>query len=158
MGTRLDRYLTTILHDLSRTAIQNLIAEGAILVNGQKSKPGYLLRQNDEIQVLRTIAPPSARDITPLALPLEVVYEDKDLLVINKESGLVVHPAAGHHDDTLVNALRALYPESAQEDFADETRPGIVHRLDRDTSGLLIIAKNAPTQAAMMEQIKQHQV
>ena len=156
VGQRLDRFLVAVLADLSRTGIQQLITEAAVLVNGRPSKSGYLLRLHDEVQALQlkpTLAPSDAK---PQALPLTVVYEDHDLLVINKAVGMVVHPAAGHHDDTLVNALLARYPDLAA--FEDELRPGIVHRLDKDTSGLLIVAKNVRTQAAFVEQMKRHEV
>ncbi len=159
VGMRLDRYLTTVLSGISRTAIQQLIAEEAIRVNEKPSKPGYVLRLHDEIQALRTTPAVASSDLKPLAQPLAIVYEDADLLVVNKAAGMVVHPAAGHHDDTLVNALLAHYPELRDvEDLEEGSRPGIVHRLDRDTSGLLIVAKNARTQAALIEQMKQHAI
>lgn len=155
-GQRLDRYLTTILSDLSRTAVQQLIANGAALVNGKKSKAGYLLREGDEIQV-SSIAPASdSRSARPTAMPLDIVYEDQDLLVVNKPAGMVVHPAPGHYDDTLVNALLAYEPSLAEADAS--LRPGIVHRLDKDTSGLIIVAKNARAQAALVEQMQRHAI
>ncbi len=156
VGQRLDRYLTSVLSDVSRTASQQLIAEGAVIVNGKPGKPGYSLRENDEVEVLRTASSVVQRDLVQQALPLDIVYEDSDLLVINKAAGMVVHPAPGHYDDTLVNALLARYPElrSSEEDM----RPGIVHRLDRDTSGLIIVAKNLRTQAACIDLMKQHKV
>src|SRR5689334_22761964 len=111
VGMRLDRFLVAQLDEISRTAAQQLIAEEAVLVNGKPGKPGYALRLNDEIRVLRAApAGPPSRAI-PQALPLDIVYEDDDLLVINKAVGMVVHPAPGHYDDTLVNALLAHYPQ-----------------------------------------------
>lgn len=155
-GQRLDRYLTAILSDLSRTTVQQLIANGSALVNGKQSKAGYLLREGDEIQ-LSSIAPASdARSARPTAMPLDIVYEDEDLLVVNKPAGMVVHPAPGHHDDTLVNALLAYEPSLAEADAS--LRPGIVHRLDKDTSGLIIVAKNARAQAALVEQMQRHAI
>jgi 23S rRNA pseudouridine1911/1915/1917 synthase len=156
IGQRLDRYLTGVLTELSRTHIQQLITDGAIQVNGRPSKSSYALRTGDEILIDTTTltAPPS--HIQPRALPLDIVYDDNDLLVINKAAGMVVHPAPGHTDDTLVNALLAYYPEL--QAFDTEQRPGIVHRLDRDTSGLIMVAKNARTQAALVAQMQRHEV
>ncbi|MDQ2884751.1 MAG: RluA family pseudouridine synthase [Chloroflexota bacterium] len=159
IGQRLDRYLVLALDNLSRTAIQQLIAEGSVLINGHASKPGYQLRTEDEVQLLRVtpLAPP--KEVKPQELPLDIVYEDDDLLIVNKAAGMVVHPAPGHYDDTLVNALLARYPALQDSLVVEEDiRPGIVHRLDRDTSGLLIVAKNAHTQAAMVEQMQRHEV
>lgn len=155
-GQRLDRYVTTILSELSRTAVQQLIANGSALVNGKKSKAGYLLREGDEIQI-SSLAPVSdAGSARPTAMPLDIVYEDQDLLVVNKPAGMVVHPAPGHHDDTLVNALLAYEP--SLKDAGESQRPGIVHRLDKDTSGLIIVAKNARAQAALVEQMQRHAI
>jgi len=155
-GLRLDRYLVSLLNDISRTGAQQLIAEGAILVNGKPGKASYALRQGDEIWVLWTVPAPPQRDVTPQHIPLDVLYEDSDLLIINKPAGLVVHPAPGHYDDTLVNALVARYPELQARE--GDLRPGIVHRLDRDTSGLLIVARNTRAQTALMEQMKRHEI
>ncbi|HEV2653714.1 MAG TPA: RluA family pseudouridine synthase [Ktedonobacteraceae bacterium] len=159
VGQRLDRYMVLVLDHLSRTAIQQLIAEGSVLINGHASKPGYQLRAEDEVQLLRAtpLAPP--KEVRPQEIPLDIVYEDDDLLIVNKAAGMVVHPAPGHYDDTLVNALLARYPALQDSLVVEEDiRPGIVHRLDRDTSGLLIVAKNAHTQAAMVEQMQRHEV
>ena len=156
VGQRLDRYLTTILSDLSRTTVQQLITNGSTLVNGKKSKPGYMLRDGDEIQISSTEPAIDAVPARPTAMHLDIVYEDPDLLVVNKPAGMVVHPALGHYDDTLVNALLAYLP-ALQE--ADKTlRPGIVHRLDKDTSGLIIVAKNARAQAALLDQMQRHAI
>lgn len=156
VGMRLDRYITSLLKDLSRTSVQQLIAEESVLVNNKPAKVGYTLRLHDTIHILRTEPSAPKNTIVKQALPLEVVYEDADLLVVNKASGMVVHPAPGHHDDTLVNALLARYSELHVTE--EDQRPGIVHRLDRDTSGLLIVAKNTHTQAALVEQMKRHEV
>src|SRR5947209_4805812 len=139
-GQRLDRYLTALVPDVSRTGIQHMITEGGVLVNGHTSKPGYALREGDEIQAYHVARPSQLGHFKPQSFPLEIVYEDNDLLVINKAAGMVVHPAPGHQDDTLVNALLARYPHL--QELRDDVRPGIVHRLDKDTSGLLIVAKN----------------
>ncbi len=155
VGQRVDRFITSVLDNISRTAVQQLIFNGEILVNERKSKPGYILRLGDEVRLLQDTAKSYTNSAKPRSIPLEIIYEDEDLLVINKVAGMVVHPAPGHADDTLVNALLACYPELQG---VEGLRPGIVHRLDKDTSGLIIVAKNAPTQAALIEQMKQHQV
>ncbi len=157
-GQRLDRYLVTILDGISRTAIQRMIGDKLVLVNGRASKPGYILRAGDTVQVIQAAPNQQASKLHAQYLPLDIVYEDQDLLVVNKPAGLVVHPAPGHQDDTLVNALLARSPELESEGVASELRPGIVHRLDKDTSGLLIVAKNARTQAALIEQMKRHEI
>jgi 23S rRNA pseudouridine1911/1915/1917 synthase len=153
---RLDRYLASALPERSRTNVQHLIADKAILVNGQPSKPAYLLRPHDQIQALWTIPIAQQAAVKPQALPLEIVYEDSDLLVLNKAAGMVVHPAPGHAEDTLVNALVARYPEL--QEVGSDRRPGIVHRLDKDTSGLLIVARNTQTLVALTGQMKRHEV
>ena len=156
VGQRLDLFLVSTLEGLSRTSVQQLITEGIARVNGQKSKASYQLRVGDEIWVAQSTPLSQKSRALPQVLPLEIVYEDNDLLVINKAAGMVVHPASGHHEDTLVNALLARYPDLY--DGEGGTRPGIVHRLDKDTSGLMVVAKNLHTQAALVEQFKQHQV
>jgi len=155
-GQRLDRYLAFILSDISRTAAQQLIADGAVLVNGHTSKPGYTIRNGDEVLVVMRTPKPQSSNPKPQLLPLDVVYEDSDLLVVNKAAGMVVHPAPGHSDDTLVNALLAYYPNL--QDAEGGMRPGIVHRLDKDTSGLILVAKNTRTQMALAEQMKRHEI
>jgi 23S rRNA pseudouridine1911/1915/1917 synthase len=156
VGLRLDRYLTSVLTSLSRTTVQQLIVDGSILVNGQPGKPGYALRSGDEVQVFSLKQKNKAANVKPQLLPLDVIYEDKDLLVLNKAAGMVVHPAVGHHDDTLVNALVAHYPDIQRD--GTEQRPGIIHRLDKDTSGLIIVARNAATQVALAEQMKRKEI
>src|SRR5579884_2520613 len=155
-GQRLDRYLTSVLDDISRTIAQQMIIDGNVLVNGRSSKPGYVLRDGDEVLVILQATKPLSSNLKPLQLPLDIIYEDDDLLVINKPAGMVVHPAPGHSSDTLVNALLGYYPNL--QGVEDDTRPGIVHRLDKDTSGLILVAKNARTQAALMEQMKRHEI
>lgn len=156
VGLRLDRYLASVLTGVSRTTAQQLIVDGLVLVNGRPSKPGYALRSGDEVQVSSLTQKSKATHIRPQSLPLDVIYEDKDLLVVNKAAGMVVHPAPGHHDDTLVNALLARYPDIQRE--GTEQRPGIIHRLDKDTSGLIIVARNAATQAALLGQMKRREI
>lgn len=155
-GQRLDRYLVTVLADISRSQLQTLIAEGAVQINGRASKPGYALRAGDEILVDRAASSATHERVRARPLPLDVIYEDADLLIINKAPGMVVHPAPGHSEDTLVNALLAYYPQLQASD--SDQRPGIVHRLDRDTSGLLIVAKHPRAQAALIEQMQRHEI
>ena len=155
VGQRLDRFLAAMLQDRSRAIVQQMIADDVVLVNGRKSKPGYVLRVDDRVE-LQHLTPKTMLSARPSDLPLDIVYEDDDLLVINKAAGMVVHPAPGHTDDTLVNALLARYPEL--QSVGDDMRPGIVHRLDRDTSGLIIVAKNHHALLALSEQMKRHEV
>lgn len=155
-GQRLDRFLVAVLDGLSRTAVQRLISSGQALVNGQTSKAGYLLRTGDMITTSEQTTERQTPTIQSPPVSLEITYEDQDLLVVNKPAGLVVHPARGHSGDTLLDALRMRYLDMSQ--FEDEERPGIVHRLDKDTSGLLIVAKSARAQSALVEQMKQHAI
>ncbi|HEU0252715.1 MAG TPA: RluA family pseudouridine synthase [Pyrinomonadaceae bacterium] len=139
-GVRLDAYLASQIEQWSRARLQKLIESQDVLVNGKPSKPSYKLREHDEVEV-ELIAPP-ADTFAPENIPLEIVYEDETLVVVNKPSGLVVHPAAGTPSGTLANALAYHF----QTLPASGVRPGIVHRLDRDTSGLMVVAK---TEAAL---------
>ena len=148
---RLDRYLVRHCAGLSRAAIQRMIRQAHVRVNGEPAKASLVPGVGDRIEI--ESEPPDAATPAPEPLSLQVVYEDDDLLVLNKPAGLVVHPGAGHLNHTLVNALLAHRPEVAAADL-DPTRPGIVHRLDRDTSGLLLVALNRATQAALQAQFK----
>lgn len=134
-GIRIDSYLSSKL-DYSRSRVQRLIKDNKIKVNGKIINNSYLIKLNDEISVELEID--SLVDVQGEDIPLDIIYEDDDLLIINKESGMVVHPAPGHYSGTLVNALLYRYSLSGGDSF----RPGIVHRLDKDTSGLMIVAKN----------------
>ena len=152
-GERLDAFLARCAENLSRSAAQKLIEEGRVTRNG---KPG---RKNDKLNVGDTvefsIPEPKEVDITPREMHLDIAYEDEDVIVINKPKGLVVHPAAGHQDDTLVNGL--LY--AMGDDLSGingELRPGIVHRIDKDTSGLLAVAKNDFAHNMLASQLKDH--
>lgn len=136
-GERLDRYVSVHLPDLSRAAAQRLIDDGNIRVDGRVSKPGYRVRAGERISV--RIPPPESAIAQPEAIPLDIIYEDENVLVVNKPAGMVVHPAAGHAAGTLVNAVLAHSPHL---NVGGVERPGIVHRLDADTSGLIVIAKN----------------
>jgi len=153
-GTRLDKYVCHQLGELSRTRIQKLIADGYITVNDQVAKAGLKLNIGDRLRVIIPPAPPSR--LMPEAIPLNIIYEDDDLLVIDKPAGLTVHPAPGHPSHTLVNALLSHFPHLA--DISDSLRPGIVHRLDKDTSGVMLVAKNSVAQANLVEQFKARSV
>lgn len=150
---RLDRYLADQVPDLSRSAAQRLIGEGQVTVNGEPARPSYKPRPGEVIVVL--LPTEESPELAPEAIPLNIVYEDQVLLVIDKPAGLVVHPAPGHPRGTLVNALLAYCPEIAA---SGDKRPGIVHRLDRDTSGLILVAKNEKIRRALQRQFKDRQV
>lgn len=152
-GERLDAFLARCAEDLSRSAAQKLIVDGLVTRNGKPGKKNDKLNVGDAVSY--EIPEPKAVDIAPREIPLDIVYEDEDLLVINKPKGLVVHPAAGHQDDTLVNGL--LY--ALGDDLSGingELRPGIVHRIDKDTSGLLAVAKNDLAHTMLASQLKDH--
>ena len=153
-GERLDKALAAQLEDVSRSAIQRLIKEGAITVNGQTSKASYRVEAGDAILVRLPQEEP--QEIIPQDIPLHIVYEDASLLAIDKPAGLVVHPAPGHRSGTLVNAVLAHAPEVAEVGPAN--RPGIVHRLDKETSGLILIAKDSATHQALQQQFRRRQV
>jgi 23S rRNA pseudouridine1911/1915/1917 synthase len=146
---RLDKYLKTLL-SLSRSQIQNLIEEGNIKINGKIAKSSQKLKIGDEIEI--TIPPPEPSEISPEEIKLDIIYEDEDLLIINKPRGMVVHPAVGHHSGTLVNAL--LFYVGNLSKIGGKIRPGIIHRLDKDTTGLIIAAKNDFTHLSLSEQLK----
>lgn len=152
--TRLDKYVCARVPELSRTRVQKLIAAGNITVNGQPAKPGLRLNPGDRIDIDIPPAPP--RELKPEAIPLKIIYEDDDLLVVDKPAGLTVHPAPGHPTHTLVNAILAHFPHLA--DIGDSLRPGVVHRLDKDTSGVMLVAKNSAAQADLARQFKSHSV
>ena len=149
---RIDKYLTSCL-DLSRSKVQQLLKNGNITVNNKDVKSNYMLKVGDVIEVQETnsVLPPTVKEEN---IPLDIVFEDDDLAIINKQSGMVVHPAAGNYEHTLVNAL--LY--HFQMDSKDTVRPGIVHRLDKDTSGLMLVAKNDKMHDLLSEMIKNKEV
>lgn len=152
-GERLDAFLSRQGDNLSRSAAQKLIEAGAVRLNGRLPKKNDRLNLGDTVEY--TIPEPKEVDIAPKDIPLEIVYEDEDVAVINKPKGLVVHPAAGHQDDTLVNGLLYAMGDSLSG-INGELRPGIVHRIDKDTSGLLAIAKNDLAHAVLASQLKDH--
>ena len=152
-GERLDAFLARAGEGLTRSAAQKLLEQGLVLRNGKPGKKNDKLTPGDVVEY--TIPEAKPVDIVPTEIPLDIVYEDEDLLVINKPKGLVVHPAAGHSDDTLVNGL--LY--ALGDDLSGingELRPGIVHRIDKDTSGLLAVAKNDFAHTMLASQLKDH--
>ncbi|MBR2309396.1 MAG: RluA family pseudouridine synthase [Oscillospiraceae bacterium] len=152
-GERLDAFLARVAENLSRSSAQKLIEDGCVLRQGKPGKKNDKLNVDDEISV--TFPEPKPVQITATDIPLDIVYEDQDVLVVNKPKGLVVHPAAGHQDDTLVNGL--LY--AMGDDLSGingELRPGIVHRIDKDTSGLLAVAKNDFAHTMLASQLKDH--
>ena len=154
-NVRLDAYISSKVTNLSRTNVQRLIEEGNILVNGQKKKISYKVQIGDNIEI--NIPEAKETRIKAENIPVEVVYEDNDIIVVNKPKGMVVHPANGNPDGTLVNAIMAMCKGSLSG-IGGEIRPGIVHRLDKDTSGLLIVAKNDLAHINMSNQIKDRQV
>ena len=154
VGKRIDAYLASRFPDYSRSVIQKVIDAGAVLINGQPTKASYRVRLDDQVRVW---LPELADDApAPEDIPLEVVYEDEALTVINKPPGMVVHPAKGHWSGTLVNALQFHYDTLSTA--AGENRPGIVHRLDRDTTGLLIVAKDDLTHRRLALQFEQRTI
>ena len=151
---RLDQYLARVDVGLTRSRLRQLIAEGQTLVNGAIAKPAHRVRPGDHI--LLTVPPPRPSDVIAQDIPIAVVYQDADLVVVDKPPGLSVHPGPGHPDRTLVNGLLALCPDI--QGIGGEIRPGIVHRLDKDTSGLLMVAKTQDAHIHLSRQIKDREV
>ncbi len=152
--TRLDKYVSDKCPELSRTQAQKLIGEGYITVNDRAAKASHKLNTGDRVNI--AIPPAAPSSLSPEAIPLNIIYEDDDLLVIDKPAGLTVHPAPGHPSHTLVNAILSHFPHLA--DIGDSLRPGIVHRLDKDTSGVMLVAKNSAAQANLAEQFETRSV
>ena len=152
IGWRLDKALVDILSDVSRSHIQKLIEEGYVFVNNQVEKVSYRLQEGDVINVVQREDKPS--NLVAEYIPLDIVYEDDDIIVINKQRGLVVHPGAGNKDLTLANAL--MFHTQHLSSINGEFRPGIVHRIDKDTSGLLVVAKNDFSHNFLAAQLKDH--
>ena len=155
VNKRIDAYMSGKYEDISRVAIQRLLETGKILVNGKKVKASYKVQLNDKI----TMEEEKAVEIELKAqnIPVDIIYEDSDIIVVNKPKGMVVHPANGNPDGTLVNAIMSICKDSLSG-IGGEIRPGIVHRLDKDTSGILIVAKNDKAHINLSEQIKEHKV
>ena len=148
---RLDKDLTKVL-DMSRSKVQKIIKDGGVTLKGKTLSSNYLVSIGDELDV--NLVEEERKEITPLDIDIDIPYEDDYLLIVNKPSGLVVHPAPGHHEDTLVNALSKKFKLSD----IDSLRPGIVHRIDKDTSGLMLVAKDNKTHEALSLMIKDHKV
>ncbi len=156
---RLDKFISEIEEDLSRTTIQRLIEEEKVLVNEQKVKTSYKPISGDKIRIIVEQRP--KLELKAQKIPVQIMYEDKDIVVVNKPKGMVVHPANGNYDGTLVNALLGMYEDKSDWSFSEDEenfRPGIVHRLDKDTSGLLIVAKNDVALMKMSKEIQERKV
>ena len=152
-GSRIDKYISDNIAELTRSAVQGLIEKGLVLVNGKEVSKNCKLKAGDEVTA--EIPEPEPMDAVPEDIPLDIVYEDDDLLVVNKPKGMVVHPAHGNYTGTLVNALLHHCGDSLSG-INGVIRPGIVHRIDKNTSGLLIVAKNDRAHLHLAEQIKEH--
>ena len=152
-GERADQFLARMLPELTRSAAQRLLEEGAVTLNGLPVKKNYKTGLGDELVL--ALPDPAPIDVVPQNIPLDVIYEDDDVIAVNKPVGLVVHPAAGHPDGTLVNAL-LYHCGNSLSGINGELRPGIVHRIDRDTSGLIIAAKNDFAHLSLAEQLQDH--
>ena len=153
-GERLDTFVARRCPELSRSHARRLIDEGLVTVSGRQGRPSDRVTAGIEISV--TIPPPEAIDLAPEDIPLTILYQDGDIIVLDKPAGLTVHPAPGHPSGTLVNALLAACPDL--RGIAGTLRPGIVHRLDKDTSGLMVVAKNDRAQRALQRQLKDRDV
>lgn len=154
-GTRIDKFITGEMEDLSRSYIQKLISDGNILVSGKSVKSNYKLRDNDEIDVI--IPDAKVLEILPENIPLDIIYEDEDVILINKPKGMVVHPAAGHYSGTLVNAL-LYHCKDNLSGINGVLRPGIVHRIDMDTTGVIVVCKNDFSHNSLAAQLKVHSI
>ena len=151
-GYRLDKFLSSVLTNFSRTHIAKIIDEGEVFVNDKEAKSSLKLKENDVISL--TIPENKELEVNKEDIPLDIVYEDKDILIINKPQGMVVHPSNGHNEHTLVNAI--LYHCKDLSGINGVNRPGIVHRIDKDTSGLICVAKNDNAHLKLAEQLKDH--
>ena len=154
-GERIDKFLCANLDGLSRSYIQKLLKDGNITVGGQKVKANYKLNASDEITVL--IPQPETLDILPEDIPLDILYEDDDILIVNKPKGMVVHPSPGHYSHTLVNAIM-YHCKGNLSGINGVIRPGIVHRIDMNTTGSLLICKNDNAHQIMADQLKEHAI
>ena len=153
--TRIDSFLAERFDEYSRSFIQKIIKDGNVSVNDKVIKANYIVKENDEITL--TIESPKELDVIPENIPLDIIYEDEDIIVVNKKKGMVVHPAPGNYDGTLVNAL-LYHCKGKLSDINGILRPGIVHRIDKDTEGILVVAKNAEVHRNLTEQFKVHSI
>ena len=154
-GDRLDVYLSEQLGDMSRSYIQKIIKDKKVEVNGKIEKAKYLVKEDDKIKI--EIPTPKLLEVIPQDIPIDIVYEDNDVLIVNKHQNMVVHPAPGNYDNTLVNAI-LYHCKDKLSSINGVIRPGIVHRIDKDTSGLLMIAKNNNAHNSLAEQLKDHSI
>ncbi|MCD7736917.1 MAG: RluA family pseudouridine synthase [Lachnospiraceae bacterium] len=154
-GKRLDLLLLSHYTSCTRSFLQNLIRKEAVTVNGKYSKPGLIVAKGDKIHI--EFPQPQEPDIKPENIPLDILYEDEDLIIINKPKGMVVHPAAGHYSGTLVNALM-FYCKDSLSGINGVLRPGIVHRIDRDTTGSLVVCKNDRAHQCIASQLREHSI
>ncbi len=152
-SVRADKYIPTVLYDLTRSHIQKLIEKGNVFINGKECSKKTLVNNNDEILII--IPEPELLDAKPQDIPIDVIYEDDDVIIVNKPRNMVVHPANGNPDGTLVNALMHRFSDSLST-INGVIRPGIVHRIDKDTTGILMVAKNDNSHLFLSEQIKDH--
>lgn len=155
VNTRLDVWLTKKLENRSRSFFEKLITEGGVVVNDKNVKPGYKLKIDDIVQV--SIPEPKQLDVKAEKIDLDILYEDEDIIVVNKARGMVVHPAAGNYTGTLVNALLE-HSGGTLSDINGVIRPGIVHRIDKDTSGVLVVAKNNDSHGKLSDKLKEHDI
>lgn len=154
-GDRLDVYLSSQLGEMSRSYIQKIIKDKKVKVNEKIEKAKYLVKEDDKVVI--EIPAPKLLEVTPQNIPIEIVYEDSDILIVNKPQDMVVHPAPGNYDNTLVNAI-LYHCKDNLSSINGVIRPGIVHRIDKDTSGLLMIAKNNNAHNSLAEQLKEHSI
>ena len=152
---RIDKCISMLIDSLSRSFLQKLLKDGKVLVNGEPVKQNYRLREGDEVSF--DLPPAVEPDILPENIPLDILYEDEDVLVVNKPKGMVVHPAAGHYSHTLVNALM-YHCRGSLSGINGVMRPGIVHRIDRDTTGSLLVCKNDAAHLSIAAQLKEHSI
>lgn len=152
VGVRIDKYLSSLFNDKSRSHLQGLIEKGNVLINDKEVKSNYKLRKSDELKI--TMPEVELLNVEAENIPLDIIYEDADIIVVNKAQGMVVHPAPGNYTGTLVNAL--LYHCKDLSSINGVARPGIVHRIDKDTTGVLVIAKNDAAHNSLSAQLKDH--
>lgn len=155
IGRRVDKVLSEYFSDYSRSFIRKLFDDDLILVNGKKSKPGYNIKSGDVLDI--SVPDPVDIQIVPENIPLDIIYEDDDVILVNKPKGMVVHPALGHYSGTLVNGLMYHFGDSLSG-INGEIRPGIVHRIDMDTTGVLVVCKNDNAHRALSEQLHEHSI
>jgi 23S rRNA pseudouridine1911/1915/1917 synthase len=155
IGKRVDKYISELLPNCSRSFVQKLIKDNQLIVNNKSVKANYKLRQSDILEI--TIPKPKEIDILAENIPIDIIYEDKDVLLVNKPQGMVVHPAPGHYTGTLVNAIM-YHCKKDLSGINGVMRPGIVHRIDKDTSGVLIICKNDKAHSCIAKQLKEHSI